>query len=190
MFGSLFGPSKKEIWRQLSERVHGRFVEGGFCQGDKVEVTHADWTVTLDTYAISTGKVTMVFTRMQAPFANPTKFRFTIYRGGFWAEVGKFFGMQDLEVGDPPFDDAFVVKGADEPRVKLLFANPRIRELLTRQPEIHLTVESGRHWPRPKQPEGVDVLVFHVGGIIKDIDRLELLYDLFGETLDELARAG
>ena len=69
---------------------------------------------------------------------------------------------------DPPFDEAFVVKGENEPRVKMLFANPRIRELLASQPEIHLTVEGGQRWSKPKQPEGTDVLVFHVAGVIKD----------------------
>jgi hypothetical protein len=42
----LFGPSRKEIWRKLSEDVGGRYVDGGFWKGDKVQVEHEDWTVT------------------------------------------------------------------------------------------------------------------------------------------------
>jgi hypothetical protein len=36
----------------------------------------------------------------------------------------------------------------------------------------------------------VDELYFRVVGVIKDVDRLRLLYELFSETLDELCRMG
>src|SRR5688500_11797581 len=98
------GPSREEIWRQLSTEIGGRYVDGGFCQGDKVHAAHAEWTVTLDTYTVSTGKTTIVYTRMRAPYVNPNSFRFTIYRKGFFSGIGKFFGMQDIEIGDQQFD--------------------------------------------------------------------------------------
>ena len=45
-------------------------------------------------------------------------------------------------------------------------------------------------WFGTKFPEGVDELYFVVVGVIKDIERLALLYELFTETLDELCRMG
>ena len=39
-------------------------------------------------------------------------------------------------------------------------------------------------------PEGVDELYFNVAGVIKDLDRLKLLYELFAETLDQLCLTG
>lgn len=51
MLRNLFGASKREIWRQLSEQIGARYVEGGFLKGDKVEATHGEWIVTLGTYA-------------------------------------------------------------------------------------------------------------------------------------------
>src|SRR4051794_31612462 len=65
--GKLFGPSKNEIWKQLSAELNGRFVEGGLARGEKVEVRDGEWTLTLDTYVVSTGKTFHVFTRMRAP---------------------------------------------------------------------------------------------------------------------------
>ena len=76
-------------------------MDGGFWKGDKVQITHGEWTVTLDTFAVSTGKTTVVYTRMRAPYVNPDGFRFTVYRRGFFADLGKRFGMQDVEVGNP-----------------------------------------------------------------------------------------
>jgi hypothetical protein len=185
-----FGPSKEEIWRQLAAETNARFVEGGFLKGDKVEVSHGEWTVTLDTFAVSTGKTVIVFTRMAAPYVNPSGFRFTVYRRGFFTSVAKFFGMQDIETGDPAFDEDFVVKSTDEAKVRQLFTNPKIRALLAKQPEMHLTVKDDEGWFGRAFPDGVDALHFHVGGVIKDVERLKLLYDLFAETLDELCRIG
>ncbi|HXT71980.1 MAG TPA: hypothetical protein VN700_19655 [Vicinamibacterales bacterium] len=186
----LFGPSKKELWRQLSAQLGGQFVDGGFWKGDKVLVEHGDWTLTLDTYAVSTGKVTIVYTRMRAPFVNPGGFRFTVYRKSVFSGIAKFFGMQDVEVGDPQFDADFIVKSTDEARARQLLANVRIRDLISKQKDINFLVKDDEGWFGTKFPDGVDELHFTVVGIVKDIERLKLLYELFSETLDELCRIG
>jgi hypothetical protein len=186
----LFGPSKKEVWRQLSEEIGAKFVEGGFWKGDKVEVTHGQWTVTLDTFAVSTGKVTIVYTRMRAPYINPNAFRFTIYRRTFFSDIGKRFGMQDIEIGDEAFDRDFIIKATDESQVRSLLTNQKIRDLIAQQREIQFSVKDDEGWFGSQFPEGVDELYFTVTGVIKDVERLKLLYDLFAETLDEICRTG
>lgn len=186
----VFGPSRKEIWQKLSEAVHGRYVAGGFAKGDKVQVDHGEWTLTLDTYAVSTGKVIVVFTRMRAPFVNPDGFRFNIYRKSVFSGIGKRFGMQDIEIGDAPFDDGFIIQATDEAGVRSLLANASIRDLLSKQTDVKFSVKDDEGWFGTKFPDGVDELHFVVPGVIKDIERLKLLYDLFAETLDELCRIG
>jgi hypothetical protein len=186
----LFAPSKKEVWRQLSDQIGGQFIDGGAWKGDKVEATHSEWTVTLDTYVVSTGKTVVVFTRMRAPYVNPSGFRFTIYRQGFFSDIAKRFGMQDIEIGDQAFDQDFIVKATDESQVRALLTDVKLRELIMAQPKIELTVKDDEGWFGAKFPEGVDELHFQVVGIIKDIDRLKGLYDLFAETLDQLCRIG
>lgn len=186
----LFGPSKKEIWRQLSEQMNARFVEGGLWKADKVQATHAEWTVTLDTYAVSTGKAVIIFTRMRAPYVNPDGFRFTIYRRGLFSGVGKLLGMQDVEVGYQEFDEDFIIKGSDEGKLRQLFANDRIRGLISAQKDINFSVKDDEGWFGPNFPEGVDELSFVVTGVIKDVERLKQLYELFAVTLDELCRMG
>jgi hypothetical protein len=185
-----FGPSKEEIWRQLSAEIDANYVEGSWRKADKVEATHGEWTVTLDTYTVSTGKAVIVFTRMRAPFVNPDGFRFTVYRRSLFSGIAKFFGMQDVEVGEESFDREFIVKSNDESKVRALCLNPRLRELIARQPDIHFTVKDDEGWFGPSFPEGVDELYFSVAGVIKDVERLELLYELFAATLDELCRIG
>lgn len=184
----LFGPSKDEIWRQLCEQVGGDFVQGGFWKGSKVQVHHKEWTLTLDTYSEPDGESSRTYTRMRAPFVNKDGFRFTIYRRGFFSDLGKLLGMQDVEIGEPEFDDAYIIKGKDEEKLRKLFANARIRQLIGQQSQIHLSVQHEKSWFKAKFPEGVDELYFREMGTIKDIERLKALYDLFAEVLDHLCK--
>ncbi|HEX9985919.1 MAG TPA: DUF3137 domain-containing protein [Thermoanaerobaculia bacterium] len=188
VFRKLFGPSKEEIWRQLSAEIGAQYVEGGFLRGGRVEARHEGWLVTLDNYAVSTGKTTIVFTRMRAPFENRDGFRFRVYRKNIFSDIAKWFGMQDVAVGHEPFDTEFIIKGNDEARLRRLFADAEIRELIQRQPEIDFSVHHDEGWFSTTHPQGTDELLFRVVGVIKDVDRLKLLFELFAETLDELHR--
>lgn len=189
---SLFGPSRDEIWQQFAAEVGGNFTEGGFWKGSRVDAAHGQWTVTLDTYTVSTGKSAATFTRMRAPYVNQDNFHFNIYRKGIFSDLGKMLGMQDVNVGYPQFDDDFIIKGNDESKLRRLFSNAKIRELLEDQPDIQFSVRDAEasFWNVQNWPPGVSELYFQVGGIITDVDRLKLLYDLFSETLDELIRMG
>ncbi len=186
----LFGPSKEEIWRQLCTELGAEYVQGGAWKKDKVQATHDEWTITLDTYVVSTGKTVMHFTRLRAPYVNPDHFRFTIYRRGLFSELGKWLGMQDVVVGHEDFDRDFVIKGTDEGKLRALFDNPKLRDLVAAQPEIHLTVRDNDGSWGADFPADTDELYFHVHGTIKDVERLKLLFELFAETLDQLCHIG
>jgi hypothetical protein len=98
--------------------------------------------------------------------------------------------MQDIVVGHEDFDRDFIIKGTEEKAVRALFDNPRLRELIAAQPEIHLAVKDDEGFFGPGFPDDADELYFHVGGIIKDVERLKSLFELFAETLDQLCRIG
>lgn len=186
----LFGPSKNEMWQQLSQEIEAQFIDGGFWRGSKVEARVGEWTITLDTYVVSTGKTSTTYTRMRAPYVNKDGFRFTIYRRGLFSDLGLLFGGQDILVGDPLFDEAFIIKGTDEQTVRRLFENAQIRTFIASQPRIHLTVKDSEGWFGPSFPPDVDELSFHVIGVIKDVERLKVLFELFAEALQQLCLIG
>jgi hypothetical protein len=186
----LFGPSKAEIWQQLSDRIGARFVDGGFWRGDRVEARVKEWTVTLDIYTVSTGHTHVNYTRMRAPFVNADGFRFLVYRAGLFSELGKRFGMQDIEIGRPEFDRDFVLKANDEAHLNWMLGNDRIRELLQAQPDVRFEVVDDEGWFGADFPDGVDELRFQVRGVIKDMALLKQLFELFAVTLDELCAMG
>jgi hypothetical protein len=187
----LFGASKADVWNALATEIGGRFQKGNWWDGrDRVVAQAGRWQVVLDTFTMSTGKSSVTYTRLRAPYVNADGFRFVIYRKNLFSGLAKLLGMQDVEVGHPAFDDAFVIKGSDQAKLRGLFANPRLRQLIEAQPNIRLVVRDDEGYFSQTFPAGVDELQFIAVGVIKDIDRLKLLYDLFAETLHTLCHIG
>lgn len=186
----VFGPSQAEVWQQLCNEIGAEFVKGGLWKGNKVQARVGEWTVTLDTYTVSTGKTYVTFTRIRAPYVNLDGFRFTIYRKNLFSGLGKLFAMQDIEIGDPEFDRDFIIKSNNEIKALALFSNEAIRRLIKNQPSIRLEVKDDEGWFGRSFPEGVDELYFQVTGVIKSVERLKTLYKLFSEVLNHLCRIG
>lgn len=186
----IFGPSKEEIWSQLSREIGAEYEQSGFFKGDKLVLSHRQWEITLDTYTVHTGKSTIIYTRMRVPYVNRDGFRFNIYRKNVFSWIGKLFGVKDIEIGDAFFDAEFIIQGEPEALVNRLLSNVEVRQLIQLQPDIHLQVKDDEGWFKTKFPEGVDELYFEVVGIIKDKERLKNLFDLFALVLDELCRFG
>lgn len=186
----MFGPSKKEIWEALSNEIRGRYDAGSFWVGDHVEALHGNWTLYLDTYTVSAGNTHVTYTRMRAPFVNPSGVRFKIYRKGFFSEMGKALGGQDLETGYEEFDEAFIIKGNQEVMVRRLFSDQEVRQLLMAMKTVQLEVKPDEGAFGPRYGEEEDVLTFMVPGILKDMAALRSLFDLFAAVLDAMAAAG
>jgi hypothetical protein len=183
--------------------------------GGRVDVQVRDWIITLDTYTVSTGKSQVTYTRMRAPYVNKDNFRFTVFRKNAFYGVAKLFGMQDIEVGGPQFDNLaplfgvagyvnrediesgypqfdrdFIIQGNNVEKVRLIFKNWKIRDLLEAQPHIMLQVKDDEGWFGKQFPKGVDELYFQSAEVITDIERLKKLYELFAELLNTLCHIG
>jgi hypothetical protein len=181
-----FGPTKAEVWQKLAEEIDARYENLGFWRGGRVVADVGCWQVVLDTQQVD--KVT--YTRIRAPYVNCDEFRFCIFRKHLFSGLAELLGFQDVNVGHPQFDEQFIIRGNHETKLRRLFANPRVRELIEAQPHIRFEVRDDEGFFFKKYPDGVDQLRFFVPGVIKDIDRLKLLYDLFAETLQTLCEMG
>lgn len=187
----IFGPSKDEIWTQIANDIDGEFIEGGFWGEDVLIYKHGEWQILLDNYTVMmyTGTVTIptTYTRMRAPFINKDGLYFKIYREGFFSSIGKLFGMQDIKIGDPFFDNEFIIKGNNPEKIKLLLADAKIKELCQEQPQIHFEIKDDEGWLGPDFPEGVDQLSFQCG-VINETALLKSLFELFSITLERLVQ--
>ena len=183
---TLFGPSQEEIWSQIAADIGGKFEEGGFLGRDAIRYRSGDWELLLDTYAVSTGKTTVVFTRMRAPFVNRDGLYFKIYREGLFSGAGRFFGMQDILVGDSFFDDQFVIKGNSEEKIRQLLADGPLKNHLQQQKDVLFEIKDDDGFFGERFPAGTDMLYFQCVGVLKEERRLRGLFDLFAHTLNRL----
>ena len=187
----VFGPSKQKIvWQQLAEEIGGDFTYA-FMKGSKIVTSFKNWTIILDTYAVSTGKSTTVYTRMSMPYVKTDSFNFKIYSSGFFSSIGKFFGMQDVKIGQPEFDEKYIIKSNDEEKVRQLLSSKMLRNIMDNHPQIYLEIKDrdGGVMGKPL-PDKVNILYFQEVGIIKDIDRLKQLYLLFDALIKQLIEIG
>jgi hypothetical protein len=69
-------------------------------------------------------------TQVRVFFPRPLGLGFSIARQGLVDSIVSFFGGQDIQLGDPAFDDAFVIKGQPEDAVRQLLASPEARARL------------------------------------------------------------
>ena len=187
---SIFGPSKDEIWAQIAADIGGEFVEGGFWGKDVLRYKHGEWEILLDTYTVTsnTGTTTTstTYTRMRAPFVNKDGLQFKIYPEGFFSSIGKMFGMQDIEIGDPFFDRKYIIKSNNEQKIKQLLADDTLKELINKLPRVHFEIRDDEGWFSKEFPDGVEQLYFQCVGVIKKTEQLMALFNLFSLTLMRL----
>ena len=185
---SFFGPSKAEIWSQMAAEIGAEYRAGGWLKGDGVIFRHGEWSLVLDTYTVRSKNSSTTYTRLRAPFVNKDGLYFKIYREGVFSSVGKFFGMQDLEIGDPYFDEQFVIKGNDHQQLVRLLADDELKELIREQSRITLEIRDDEGWFGADFADGVDELYFCRVGVMRDVEELKALFELFCCVLNRLVR--
>ena len=169
----IFRQQRDAAWKRFATEIGAEFIEGGLFRTSKVQAHINDSAVVLDSYSVSSGDSSTTYTRIRAPFQNKDGFQFTLFRTGLVSKIDKALGAQDIEIGDADFDRDFTIQSNNESKVRALFASLSIRQLIQAQRSIRL---------RLKENE----LHFEVQGIIKDLERLKSLFELFREVLGRL----
>lgn len=189
---NLLGPSKDDVWLELSTQINAKIESGGFFGIDKMVLEVENWTITLDTYVVSSGKTTSYFTRMRAPFMAQSGFQFCITNHNIFANLAiKLFGQQDIQIHDAAFDKKFVIEGNSESKVRELLSSEKVRALLLRQEDdIQFALKDDEGWFGTQFPDGVDELYLCKHGIVTDIAVLRSYFELFAETLKKIRQMG
>lgn len=111
---------------------------------------------------------------------------FKIYREGFFSVIGKFFGMQDIDIRDPRFNKNYVIQGNNKRKIEMLLSDKKLKLLFEMVPKIHVEIKPDEGWFGKKYPEGVNVLYFEQVGVLKEKEILKSLFQLFAAILDGL----
>jgi hypothetical protein len=180
-----FQDHQEEVWRQLSEELGGELVDDVGWRQDRVRVEHGGWRVTIDFDAHCGYRLNSVYTRIHAPCA-ASEFRFRIFHQELAHGIARLLGMQDIQVGDPAFDRAFVIQGSDEDAVRELFGDAALRAAILTEPEAEIALRPTEESLTDDEPGEVVELTLEVPGRVEDVARLRALYDVFSALLDRL----
>lgn len=181
-------PSKEEAWKALAARRDGTIVLTKKEKVKEVRFRQDPFELVLDTYTQSTGESSQTYTRGRVLFPIRDEFRFKVYRRSVFSDVGKYFGMQDIDVGQPEFDRDFIVKSDSAGRVQAWLLRSRVHNAL-------LTLKSGRFEVRKYKKRGVDTtnlreLRYSVAGVLREAEKLDAIVELFAESIEHMVRSG
>lgn len=123
------------------------------------------------------------YTSFAARIAPEHDFRFALHHQGFIDTVSTFFGMEDIVIGYPEFDEALIVKTNDRERTRRIFSDLNVRKIFQslRFFTLHLT-----HDHVVGQKEKELFLKFTIEEGILDPAVLRNLYDAFCQVLSNI----
>ena len=181
-----FGPGQTEIWAGVARELDAEVTGIGLLENMRIELVRAPYSITLDTFTRGWGQHSQSYTRMCSRFWNPKQLRFLVYREGWFSELGRLLGMQDIFLGVGEFDSDFVIKGEPETFVRSLLSDARVRKLVNAQSKMHLSIQTDNPFFGAPYVDSVDELYFECHGIMKDPALLKQLFELFIAVIDRM----
>ena len=175
---------KHTSWSPLSPEFGDKYIDDDLWnEVSHLKYKHDGSEIILNRYAVGRysqhGELidSLTYTRIRVPFINKHSLRFKIYPANFLNSVEKLFMMQDIEVGDVAFDKKFIIKCNEEHKIKLLFNDRKLKDLLYEQPEFLFFEMRGKT---------IDALHFECSGNISKISQLKALFEMFAITLTRM----
>ena len=171
------GSTTDDLWRQVSADLSGKevyeysvlLVQGA----GKVELV-----IDIDLGGgFESGSATTSF---RAPVAPVHDFRFALHHKGLIDSAGRLFGMEDVVIGYPEFDDALIIKTNDRERTRRIFSDANVRKIF--QSLRSFTLHLARHHIAG-QTEKQPFLELSIEEGITDPAMLRNLYEVFLKVL-------
>ncbi len=128
------GRKRDEAWRQAAQQL-GLQVRGRAICG-----TLHGFDVRVDTFTRRSNNSSTTYTRIRVTYPRPLGLGINLSKQSFFSGVTKFFGAQDIEIGDARFDGDTVIKGSDHEAIRQ-FLNPARRLRIHRFMSAHPSAE-------------------------------------------------
>lgn len=189
-FRDVFGENRKTAWKRLAEEIGGEYEEGGLVKVYQVHLRYRQWDIGMDTVSERRGQAQHSYTRIVAGFVMKADFNFGISRQTRMSPFFQVIGAQDILIGIPEFDDAFIVKGEEERMVRTLLRDERLRGFIQSMGEAIFYVSGRGGIGRKAYREGIHEVVYFHKGIVTDVDYLKRMFMMMAYTLDLLVENG
>ena len=175
----IYGHNEDEVWQQISRDLtqNPDLLQYRTTIHQQNKEIYLDIDIDLGG-GFEGGFATTIFS---APFQNPDGFRFALHEESFFDDLGKFFGMQDVEIGYPDFDEHIIVKTTDESRVRTMLTDDTTREVLSSLKDFTFEIVLPDDGDTETNDSRLELIIEE--GITDPI-RLRQLYHVFFGTLN------
>lgn len=189
-------------WERFAYHTDGAFQPGWqqndlFKGGWTMANTNVKWTygrsvIGLQERACDSGAFTVFEGVYQRPSDVRGDFRFKVYpKTPFLSDLAKkFFGTQDIIIGDPAFDDMMVVQGDDEDKVRALWQDEQMRTLLMHLRSLECSMGPDEKSVSFMRGLSSSSIVLRTIGLVVDQDYLSDSLKLMKLLLDRLKELG
>ncbi|MDQ6889069.1 MAG: hypothetical protein M3Z56_02135 [Bacteroidota bacterium] len=166
------GNNIDEIWRQITPALNNNELSNSFIinqQNRKIFLN-----IEIDPGGGFEGGYQT--TTLQYRLEKPSEFKFALHHQGLLDEIGKFFGMEDIETGYAEFDKKVIVKTNDPEKLKSVFSEKHTRAVF--EELMNFTFHITQHHIDETETKA-DFLELNIDEAITDAERLYCIYHAF-----------
>lgn len=116
----------QQAWQTVAQQLRLSYFNTSQWQVGEIQGSYRGHEVRIWSFHRGGGKNKQTYTAITTRLPQSLGLGLHITPEGFFTGLGKAFGVQDIQVGDQRFDQAFLIKGRDEAKVvRLLSAEVR-----------------------------------------------------------------
>ena len=180
------------VWRDFADSKGGKVISDSSKDGDpiismQIPVEGTNAYVVIAPYSLK-GKSKGSGTSASLQFAPREHFVFRIRTEKGVDQIGKALGMQDIQLGDSDFDHKFLIQGTDLGKVRNLFADMKLRDLILENNVSDLRlVDSGEDLPvEHRVAPGRHAVVYSHDTAVDKFEQLESLFGILTSVVHRL----
>ena len=164
-------------WNDLAVRT-GLVCDSGKYLWSPIRVTglYRGHSLILDTFTRGSGKNSRTYTRAVLSVNNPVPLQLVLSEEKVFDKMGKWMGVQDIQVGDETLDRRYKIKGQPEAEIVRLLASWEVRRKLLEVSSLKIEIEAGevraeKHGTE-KKVEELEKAFELLSGIAEEVERI------------------
>ncbi len=158
-FGLNSAKKRQKMYRDAATQLGLECFAKGTYGVPRLMGRYRGFEVVVDQEIHGSGKHKTTYTRFKAQPLERLPSGLNVSKEGLGGKIGKFFGGQDIQVGDKAVDDALLIKGTSEREVQEWFARPGVGQGVVR------LVRQGSQARLTESEGGVILILGHMGSI-------------------------
>lgn len=190
MHSNIFG--WEYVWRDFADSKGGEVISDSSKESNPILAMHVpvEGTNTHVTFVPHSVKGKSKGTGTSASIHYPPRehFVFAIRTEKSVDQIGKAFGLQDIQLGDQDFDHRYLIQGSDVGKVRNVFSDMKLRDLimLNALTELRLMAEPGEGTDEHRVPPGKHGVLYSHDQVLEKFEQLEAVFAILTSVVHKL----